>query len=93
MALAQPATAQKRVALVIGNSTYAYAGRLANPGNDAADMAAALKGVGIDVILGLDLDKRAFDARVREFSRALASADAGILFTPGMGCRWDCATI
>jgi len=29
-----PALAQKRVALVIGNSTYKHAGELANPKND-----------------------------------------------------------
>jgi uncharacterized caspase-like protein len=87
LALAQPAAAQKRVALVIGNSAYTHAARLANPVNDATDIAAALKSVGIDVILGLDLDKRAFDAKVREFSRALAGGDAGVLFYAGHGLQ------
>src|SRR5262245_10992945 len=83
--LAEPAAAQKRVALVIGNAAYTYAGRLPNPGNDATDMAAALKGLGIEVILGLDLDKPGFDAKLRQFSRALADADVGILFYAGHG--------
>ena len=87
VALAQPAAAQKRVALVIGNAAYTHAGRLANPANDAADMAAALKGVGIDVILGVDLDRRGFDAKLREFSRAIADADAGILYYAGHGLQ------
>ncbi len=87
LAAAQPAAAQKRVALVIGNAAYTHAGRLANPANDAADMAAALKGLGIDVILGLDLDRRGFDAKLREFSRALADADAGILYYAGHGLQ------
>ena len=87
VALAQPAAAQKRVALVIGNAAYMHAGRLANPANDASDMAAALKGLGIDVILGLDLDKGAFDAKLREFSRAIAEADAGILYYAGHGLQ------
>ena len=85
VASAGPAAAEKRVALVVGNSGYVHAPRLTNPVNDASDMAGALKAVGIEVILGLDLDKRAFDAKVREFSRALASADAGILFYAGHG--------
>ena len=40
-----PATAdaERRVALVIGNSAYAYAGDLANPKNDATDVSSALK--------------------------------------------------
>jgi hypothetical protein len=41
--LSSAAQAEKRVALVIGNSAYKHAGELANPRNDATDMAAALK--------------------------------------------------
>src|SRR5262245_57147810 len=78
--LVQPAAAQKRVALIVGNSAYANAGTLVNPANDANDMAAALKDLGIEVILGLDLDKRAFDTKVRDFARALSNVDTGIFF-------------
>src|SRR5262245_4188560 len=85
--LAAPAAAEKRVALVIGNSAYTHAPPLPNPVNDANDMAAALKEVGIEVILGLDLDKRSLDTKVREFSRALLGADAGILFYAGHGLQ------
>ena len=42
-ALVHPALAQKRVALVIGNAAYQHTAKLANPGNDATDMVAALK--------------------------------------------------
>src|SRR5215470_15230298 len=73
-----PAAAEKRVALVVGNSAYSNANALANPANDANDMGSAMRALGIEVILGLDLDKRAFDAKVRDFSRALAGgADTG----------------
>jgi uncharacterized caspase-like protein len=82
-----PAAAQKRVALVVGNSAYVNAGALANPANDARDMAAALTELGFEVILGLDLDKRAFDVKVRDFSRALAQADTGLLFYAGHGLQ------
>ena len=84
---ALPAAAQKRVALVIGNSAYVNAGVLANPANDAKDMAAALTDLGFEVILGLDLDKRSFDAKVRDFSRALSQADTGLLFYAGHGLQ------
>jgi hypothetical protein len=87
VALAQPASAQKRVALIIGNAAYAHAGQLANPTNDAADMAASLKAVGIEVILGLDLDRRGFETNLRAFSRALADADVGILYYAGHGLQ------
>jgi uncharacterized caspase-like protein len=87
-ALTEPAAAQKRVALIVGNAAYANAAALANPANDASDMASAMRGLGIDVILGLDLDKRGFDAKVRDFSRALAAgADTGIFFYAGHGLQ------
>ena len=62
---ALPAAAEKRVALVIGNSAYVNAGALANPVNDASDTAQALKKFGFEVILGLDLTRSAFEKMVR----------------------------
>jgi Caspase domain len=82
-----PVAAEKRVALIIGNAAYVHAGALANPANDAGDMAAALKELGFDVLLGLDLDKRAFDRKVRDFARALVAADAAVFFYAGHGLQ------
>jgi hypothetical protein len=81
------ALAQGRVALVVGNSAYLQSAPLANPVNDARDMAAALKEVGFAVLLGLDLDKRGFDTKMREFGQALAQADAGLFFYAGHGLQ------
>ena len=47
--LAVPMLAKQRVALVIGNASYAHASRLANPLNAAADMSAALARLGFAV--------------------------------------------
>ena len=85
--LALPAAAQKRVALVVGNSAYSHATPLANPTNDAKDMGAVLTNLGFEVVLGLDLDKRGFDLKVRDFSRALAHADAALFFYAGHGLQ------
>jgi Caspase domain len=46
----QPAFAEKRVALVLGNSAYQNVARLANPVNDGAMIAATLKNAGFDVV-------------------------------------------
>jgi hypothetical protein len=46
----QPALADKRVALVIGNSGYLNVAQLPNPVNDAAAFTALLKGAGFDVV-------------------------------------------
>ena len=82
-----PASAEKRVALVIGNAAYVHAGKLANPKNDATDMAANLKALGFEVILGTDLDKRGLDGKVRDFARALETSDAGVFFYAGHGLQ------
>jgi hypothetical protein len=79
------AAAQKRVALVIGNAAYQHTGPLANPGNDAADMAAILERLGFTVFLRLDLDKAGMDRAVREFAMALDDAEAGVFFFAGHG--------
>jgi len=85
--LGLPAQAQKRVALVVGNSAYVHANPLPNPANDANDIAAALKDVGFEVILGLDLDKRGFDIKVRDFARALDQADVALFYYAGHGLQ------
>src|SRR5690242_8823244 len=45
-----PAQAEKRVALVIGNSDYQGVAKLPNPANDAAAVAAMLKSAGFDLV-------------------------------------------
>jgi hypothetical protein len=82
-----PALADKRVALVIGNSAYKNAPQLKNPANDATDMAAALKRLGFDVVSGLDVDFSNMRGLVRIFSDKLDSADVALLFYAGHGLQ------
>ena len=49
--IGQPAFAEKRVALVLGNSAYQNVPRLTNPVNDAALMAETFKKAGFDVVV------------------------------------------
>jgi uncharacterized caspase-like protein len=85
--LALPAAADKRVALVVGNSKYAEVAALPNPVNDANLMATALKEAGFEVILGVDVDKRTFDQRIRNFAALLENADVAIFFYAGHGLQ------
>jgi uncharacterized caspase-like protein len=48
--LSQSAFAERRVALVIGNSSYQNVARLGNPANDATAMTETLKGAGFDLV-------------------------------------------
>ena len=81
------ALADKRVALVIGNSAYQHTLKLANPRSDATDIAGALKMLGFQVIDGFDLDKAAFDRKVRDFANALQGSDVGLFFYAGHGLQ------
>jgi formylglycine-generating enzyme required for sulfatase activity len=85
-----PALADKRVALVIGNSAYRNVGRLDNPANDAKLLADTLKSLGFTVVGGgaqLDLDKPAFDRTVQAFGAQLAGADVGLFYYAGHGVQ------
>ncbi len=67
-----PAHAEKRLALVIGNSAYQTMPKLPNPDNDAKLMSEKLLSLGFFVVGGgarLDLDKSGFDAALAEFRR------------------------
>jgi len=79
---------QKRVALVIGNGAYTKAKPLANPSNDAADMATALKALGFEVISGVDRNKRQMETLIREFGTKLAaSGGVGLFYYAGHGLQ------
>src|SRR4029453_10470266 len=80
---------ERRVALVIGNGTYEEAGTLTNPVNDAADIAARLKGLGFEVIEGNDLGKRELERKIGEFSDALDGAAVGLFYYAGHGLQVD----
>jgi len=80
---AVPAQAERRVALVIGNSAYVNAAALRNPRNDAGDIAETLKKLGFEVELGLDLDQRGFGQIIEKFGRDLDGADVGVFFYAG----------
>jgi uncharacterized caspase-like protein len=84
-----PAAAEKRVALVIGNSAYQHTAALKNPSNDASDMATALRALNFDVIDGTDLTKDQMEQRIRAFAAKLAGADVGLFFYAGHGLQVD----
>ena len=89
VASASGALADGRVALVIGNSTYAHAGRLPNAENDATDMAAALQRLGFEVTTELDTDFTGLNGALRAFSRRSSGADVSLVFYAGHGMELD----
>jgi Caspase domain len=84
-----PAAADKRMALVIGNGAYRNAPRLPNPANDARDVAAALKRLDFETIVGLDLDRAGMDAAAIRFSRAAREADVALFYYSGHALQFS----
>jgi TPR repeat protein len=85
-----PALAERRVALVIGNSAYQNITRLENPSNDASLMAETLKGLGFALVgdgAQLDLEKTALDTAVQKFGRQLQGADVALFYYAGHGVQ------
>jgi uncharacterized caspase-like protein len=77
----------RRVALVVGNSDYRYAGKLANPTNDETDFAKSLRQLGFEVVAGSNLDRHGMDDAIREFGRKLEGADLALFFYAGHGLQ------
>ena len=81
--------ADKRVALVIGNSDYETQLKLLNPQNDAQDMADSLRSLGFEVILRINADRQGFMLALAEFSRAVTGAEIGLFFYAGHGIQFN----
>lgn len=80
---------ERRVALVIGNSSYRNAPALPNTVNDARDMVTALRKVGFEVVDGIDLDKRGMDSALTRFARLAQDADAAMFYFAGHGFQFN----
>jgi Caspase domain len=82
------ASAQKRVALVIGNGVYQNVARLANPINDATAVAQMFKNAGFDsVTMRRDLGVLDFKRALREFLDAAQDADIAVMYFAGHGIQ------
>jgi uncharacterized caspase-like protein len=85
-----PALAQKRVALVIGNSGYERVAKLGNPVNDAVLVAETFKAAGFDnVELRHDLKIADMRRALRDFIEKSRDADIGVVYYAGHGIEVD----
>jgi hypothetical protein len=84
------AKADRRVALVVGNSNYNISTLfLSNPRNDATDVAAALRGVGFEVLQVIDANKRDLDLNMAKFARLAIDADAALFYYAGHAVQYQ----
>jgi hypothetical protein len=88
--IASPAAAERRVALVVGNSAYQSVPRLDNPKNDALLVADTLGRLGFTLVgsgAQVDLDKSKFDSVVQSFGNQLIGADVALFYYAGHGLQ------
>jgi hypothetical protein len=85
LALAAPAYADKRVALVIGNNDYKYVPKLQKAVNDARTMGNTLKQLGFDVMVAENQNRQQFSQSLLAFDNALGPGDTAFFFYAGHG--------
>src|ERR1700753_930314 len=84
------AHAERRIALVIGNSGYKHISSLENPTNDATLVANTLSDLGFTLVGGaaqLDLDKATFDIAIQNFGQKIQGSDVALLYYAGHGVQ------
>ncbi len=79
---AGPAEAARR-AFVVGNASYQHAASLANPANDARDLASRLRELGWEVTLQFDASRSALMKGFQTFARGLKPDDTSLVYFAG----------
>lgn len=88
--LIDPALADRRVALVVGNSAYQNVGRLTNPTNDATAIATIFKNAHFDVVESRrDLSTVEMRRTLRDFANKARDADVAVVYYAGHGIEVD----
>src|SRR5271168_1684798 len=85
LALAQPAHAEKRVALVIGNNDYRNVPKLQKAVNDARTMGDTLKQLGFSVMVAENQNRQQFSQTLLAFDHAVEPGDTAFFFYAGHG--------
>lgn len=80
-----PAAAERRVALIVGNSAYAHTRILPNARNDAEAMSDFLERLGFRTTVRHDAGYDELRKTVREFSVLAAGADVAVVYFAGHG--------
>ncbi len=88
-ATAELSFAERKVALIIGNSSYQHSQPLKNPSNDARAVGALFEPLGYEVHLHLDTDRRSIAQAVGDFHQISSGADSAIFYYAGHGVSVD----
>jgi formylglycine-generating enzyme required for sulfatase activity len=89
---ADTASAERKVALVIGNGNYPVS-PLANARHDAEAVDAALKSLGFDVVSVSDATPQKMNEAIAEFGRRLQAGGIGLFYFAGHGMQTAHSTL
>jgi hypothetical protein len=82
----ETAFADKRVALVVGNSSYQTVPQLPNPARDASAVAKMLRDAGFDTVdIQLNVENLEFKRAIRKFEAEADQADIAVVYYAGHG--------
>src|SRR5205085_4919455 len=79
------ASADRRVAFVVGNGAYKNVAQLPNPPIDSKAMAGVLRNVGFDVVEGTNLTRDKMTEKLLDFGKKAQGADVAVFFYAGHG--------
>ncbi len=86
MVFAPDARADKRVALVVGNSSYQNVPQLPNPARDANSVAQLFKDAGFDTVdVAINVGNLEFKRAIRKFEADSDQADIAVVYYAGHG--------
>ena len=80
-----PATAERRLALVVGNDDYESLDDLKRAGADADAVGEALRAIGFEVVVEKDATRRAMNRRLADLEARIAPGDTVFFFFAGHG--------
>lgn len=81
---------EPRIALLVGNANYKGLPTTPNAANDARDLATELTKLGFDVICGVDLTRKEFKTRLKQFRKRIDRMDdnaVSLFFYAGHGVQ------
>mgnify|MGYP001627160401 CR=1 FL=1 len=84
---AKSQTYQKRLALIIGNSSYQHGGALKNPVNDARAISSALQNAGFEVLRHENLTQNQMKKAINDFGMKLRDYEVGLFYYAGHGIQ------
>src|SRR5215467_9052345 len=83
---ADRACAERRVALIIGNSAYQNAPILPNPERDARGIADMFQKAGYEIVItAFNVGNLDFESTIRKFEDAVTDADIAVIYYAGHG--------